>query len=198
MHTAAPAKDRRGPPPRGSAAVAEDQPPVIRLTGQTSYEVSTEGTVAKLTSDFGVLEGDAEALGALAKAAGRAVWALRDSSNDLPTRPLYIPAEVKDAAEKKAGTEHRSLAAVMRDGFAKYMAGGIEPVKPTRAPRKAPGTKPAKSLPSTSIRMADDEWKPIEDRCKADKERLKFLVNPSRVITQYLRDDYLGEQLPQE
>ncbi|WP_435245194.1 hypothetical protein [Streptomyces tendae] len=178
--------------------MAAEQPPVIRLTGQTPYEVSTEGTVARITSDFGVLEGDAEALGALAKVAGRAVWALRDSSNDLPTRPLYIPAEVKDAAEKKAGTEHRSLAAVMRAGFAKYMAGEIEPVKPKRAPRKAPGVKPVKSVPSTSIRMADSEWTPIEERCKADKERLKFLVNPSRVITQYLRDDYLGLTPDQE
>ncbi|MER0443135.1 hypothetical protein ABR738_00840 [Streptomyces sp. Edi4] len=178
--------------------MAEEQPPVIRLTGQTPYEVTTEGPVAKLTSDFGVLEGDAEALGNLAKAAGRAVWALRDSSNDLPTRPLYIPSEVKDAAEKKASAEHRSLAAVMREGFTQYMAGQLEPVKPTRAPRKAPGEKPVKSVPSTSIRMADDEWKPIEDRCKADKERLKFLVNPSRVITQYLRDDYVGGKPSQE
>ncbi|MCZ0983899.1 hypothetical protein O1L60_44860 [Streptomyces diastatochromogenes] len=178
--------------------MAEEQPPVIRLTGETSYEVTTEGTLAKLTSDFGVLEGDAEALGALARAAGRAVWALRDSSGDLPTRPLYIPAEIKEAAEKKAGTEHRSLASVMRDGFAKYVAGEIEPVKPTRAPRKAPGEKPAKTLPSASVRMSDDDWKPIEARCKADKERLKFLVNPSRVITQYLRDNYLAGQPNQE
>ncbi|MFF2331957.1 MULTISPECIES: hypothetical protein [unclassified Streptomyces] len=178
--------------------MAEHQPPVIRLTGQTSYEVTTEGSVAKLTSDFGMLEGDAEALGALAKAAGRAVWALRDSSGDLPARPLYIPADVKDAAEKKAGTEHRSLAAVMREGFAKYVAGDIEPVKPVRAPRRAPGEKPAKSLPSASVRMSDDDWRPIEDRCRADKERLKFLVNPSRVITQYLRDDYLAGPPDQE
>ncbi|MEV1040407.1 hypothetical protein AB0J01_27710 [Streptomyces sp. NPDC050204] len=193
-NTTAQARGRRGPPPRGFVAVA-DQPPVIRLTGQTSYEVTTEGKIVTLTFDGGVLQGDAEAMGALAKTAGRAVWALRD---DLPTHPLYIPADVKEAAEKKASGEHRSLAAVMREGFAKYLAGDIEPVKPVRAPRRAPGERPSKSLPSASVRMSEDDWKPIEARCQADKARLKFLVNPSRVITQYLRDDYLAGQMNQQ
>lgn len=190
--TAAPAKDRRGPPSRGSAAVA-DEPTVFRLTDQTSYQVSAEAGVAQLTTDFGVLEGDAEAFGALARAAGRAVWAVRDESGDLPPRPLYIPTDVKDAAEKKARSEQRTLADVLREGFSKYVAGGIEPVKPVRAPRRAPGEKPVKSVPSASLRMSDEDWAPIEARCLADKERLKFLVNPSRVITQYLRDDYLAD-----
>jgi hypothetical protein len=185
---------------RGFAAVAEAQPPVpvFRLTDETSYEVTTEGGVAKLTTDFAVLEGNAEALGALARAAGRAVWQLRDSSGDLPARPLYIPSEVKDAAERKAKREHRNLADVLRDGFTKYLEGGIEPVKPTRAPRRPPGEKAPKTLPSASLRMSDEDWTPIEKRCKADKERLKFLVNPSRVITQYLRDDYLAGESDQE
>ncbi|MCF1592415.1 hypothetical protein [Streptomyces muensis] len=180
--------------------MADEQPsvPVFRLTDKTSYEVIAEGGVAKLKTDFGVLEGSADAFGALARAAGRAVWAVRDDSGDLPSRPLYIPQDVKDAAEKKAKREHRSLADVLRGGFTKYLEGGITPVKPVRAPRRAAGEKPVKSLPSASLRMSDDDWAPIEARCKADKERLKFLVNPSRVITQYLREDYLAGELDQE
>lgn len=196
--TVAPASIRRAPPSRGSAAVADEQPPVFRLTDQTSYEVTAEGGVAKMKTDFGVLEGDAAAFGALARAAGRAVWRMRDESGDLPSRPLYIPLDVKEAAERKASRERKALADVMREGFAKYLAGDIEPVKPVRAPRRASGEKPAKSLPSASLRMSDDDWAPIDARCKADKERLKFLVNPSRVITQYLRDDYLGGEAGQE
>ncbi|WP_333745523.1 hypothetical protein [Streptomyces sp. IBSBF 2950] len=180
--------------------MADEQPPipVFRLTAQTTYEVTAEGGVAKLTTDFGVIEGDAEAFGSLARAAGRAVWSVRDDSGDLPSRPLYIPQDVKDAAEKKAKREHRSLADVLRGGFALYLEGRIEPVKPVRAPRRAPGEKPVKSLPSASLRMSDEDWTPIEERCKADKERLKFLVNPSRVIAQYLREDYLAGELNQE
>ncbi|MBI0311648.1 hypothetical protein [Streptomyces javensis] len=173
--------------------MADEQPPVIRLTDQTSYEVTAEGGAAKIVSDFGILIGDSAAFGALAKAAGRAVWAVRDAENDMPPRPLYIPQEVKEAAERKARSERRDLAVVMRDGFKRYIDGGIEPVKPKRAPRRAPGEKPTKSLPSASLRMSDEDWAPIESRCKADKERLNFLVNPSRVITQYLRDDYCAD-----
>jgi hypothetical protein len=197
-YATAPVRVRRGPPSRGSTAVAEEQPPVFRLSERTAYTVTAEAGVAKLTTDFGVIEGTAEAFGALARAAGRAVWTLRDESGDLPSRPLYIPQDVKDAADKKAKREHHNLADALRAGFAKYLAGDIEPVKPVRAPRRAPGDKPAKSAPSASLRMTDEDWAPIEARCKADKERLKFLVNPSRVITQYLREDYLAGELDQE
>ncbi|MDX3165979.1 hypothetical protein PV516_19515 [Streptomyces scabiei] len=180
--------------------MADEQPllPVFRLTAQTPYEVTTEGGLVKLRTDFAVLEGDADAFGALARAAGRTVWAVRDDSGDLPSRPLYIPTDVKTAAEKKAKREHRSLSDVLKAGYAKYLEGGIEPVKPVRAPRRAPGDKPVKALPSASLRISDEDWEPIEARCKADKERLKFLVNPSRVITQYLREDYLAGELDQE
>lgn len=177
--------------------MAEEQP-VFRLSDQTSYQLSVEGGVAKLTTSFGVLEGDVEGFGALANAAGRAVWALRDDANDLPARPLYVPTAVKEAAERKARSEHRKLADVLRAGFTLYLEGGLEPVKPVRAPRRPAGEKPAKSMPSVSLRMSNDDWQPIEARCKADKERLKFLVNPSRVITQYLRDVYLAGELVQE
>jgi hypothetical protein len=197
-YATAPVRVRRGPPSRGSTAVAEVQPPVFRLSEQTAYTVTAEAGIAKLTTTFGVLVGDAEAFGALARAAGRAVWAVRDESGDLPSRPLYIPQDVKEAAEKKAKREHRSLADVLRAGFAKYLAGDIEPVKPVRAPRRTPNEKPVKSTPSASLRMTDEDWAPIEARCKDDKERLKFLVNPSRVITQYLREDYLAGELDQE
>jgi hypothetical protein len=81
----------------------------------------------------------------------------------------------------------------MRAGLAQYVAGGIEPLKPLRAPRPAPGGKPVKSKPSTSLRAGDDEWTQVEARCTQDTERLKFKVNPSRVITQYLRDTYLAD-----
>ncbi|MFF4409744.1 hypothetical protein [Streptomyces sp. NPDC001404] len=174
--------------------MADRQPPVFRLTDKTSYEVTAEeGGTARIVTDFGVFTGDAAAFGLLAKAAGRAVWAVRDAENDLPARPLYIPAEVKDAAEKKARSEQRTLADVLRAGFKAYLDGEIEPVKPMRAPRRAPGEKPAKSLPTASLRMSNEDWAPIEARCKADKERLKFLVNPSRVVTQYLRDEYCAQ-----
>ncbi|MER5302178.1 hypothetical protein ABT039_22345 [Streptomyces lasiicapitis] len=178
--------------------MAEEQPPVFRLTSQTSYAIIAEGGIAKLVTDFGVLEGDAEAFSALARAAGRARWAVHDDTDDMPARPLYIPAEVKDAAEKKAKSEGRNLADVLRTGFAKYLADGFEPVKPVRARRRAPGEKPSKVLPSASLRATDETWEPIEARCREDKERLKFLVNPSRVITQYLREDYLAGELDQE
>ncbi|MFJ2752767.1 hypothetical protein [Streptomyces sp. NPDC087297] len=179
--------------------MADEQPPVFRLNDQTEYQLSkAEGGVAKLTTSFGVLVGSAEEFGALAKAAGRAVWALRDDSNDLPTRPLYVPLAVKEATERKAKRERRNVADVLRAGFAKYMAGEIEPVRPVRAPRRAPGEAPVKSVPSVSLRASDEEWAPIEDRCKSDKARLGFLVNPSRVITQYLREDYLASETYQE
>ncbi|MEU2453841.1 hypothetical protein ABZ605_27660 [Streptomyces sp. NPDC012765] len=179
--------------------MADEQPPVFRLTDQTEYKLTkTSDGVAQLTASFGILEGSAEEFSALAKAAGRAVWALRDDSNDLPSRPLYVPPAVKEAADRKAKRERRSLADVMRDGFAKYLAGEIEPTRPVRAPRRAPGEKPVKSVPSVSLRVSDEEWAPIEERCKSDKARLKFLVNPSRVITQYLREDYLAGETFQE
>ncbi|MFD6534890.1 hypothetical protein [Streptomyces goshikiensis] len=179
--------------------MADEQPPVFRLTDQTEYKLSkAKDGVAKLTTSFGVLVGSAEEFGALAKAAGRAVWALRDDSNDLPTRPLYVPLAVKEAAERKAKRERRSLADVMRDGFAKYLAGEIEPARPVRAPRRAPGEAPVRSVPSVSLRVSKEGWEPIEQRCKDDKARLKFGVNPSRVITQYLREDYLAGETYQE
>ncbi|MFD5878441.1 hypothetical protein [Streptomyces yangpuensis] len=180
--------------------MADEQPTVFRLNDQTTYELANaKDGVAQLRTSFGVvLEGDAEAFGALAKAAGRAVWALRDDSGDLPARPLYVPASVKEATEKKAKRERRSVADVLRTGFAKYVAGEIEPVKPVRAPRRPPGEKPVKSVPSISLRVGDDEWGPIEQRCKDDKARLGFGVNPSRVITQYLREDYLAGEAYQE
>lgn len=57
---------------------ADEQPPVFRLTSQICYEVSSAGEEARLVADFGVFTGDSGAFGALAKAAGRAVWAVRD------------------------------------------------------------------------------------------------------------------------
>ncbi|MGW0778027.1 hypothetical protein ACWD01_31290 [Streptomyces sp. NPDC002835] len=74
---------------------------------------------------------------------------------------------------------------------AKYIAGELEPLKPARAPRPTTGGKP-ESKPSTSLRAGDDEWTHVEARCAQDTERLGFHVNPSRVITQYLRDTYLA------
>jgi hypothetical protein len=41
--------------------------------------------------------------------------------------------------------------------------------------------------------MVTDEWAQVEARCAQDTERLRFHVNPSRVITQYLRDTYLAD-----
>lgn len=198
-NTTAPDTVRRGPPSRGIPAVADEQPPVFRLTDQTEYKLTkTADGVAHLATSFGVLVGSAEEFGALAKAAGRAVWALRDDSNDLPSRPLYIPLAVKEAADRKAKRERRSLADVMRDGFATYLAGGLEPTRPVRAARRGPGEEPVRAVPSVSLRVSNEEWAPIEERCKSDKARLKFLVNPSRVITQYLREDYLAGETIQE
>lgn len=68
----------------------------------------------------------------------------------------------------------------MRAGLAQYVAGGIEPLKPIRAPRPAPGGKPVKSNPTTSLRAVDDAWAQIEARCTQDTERLRFHINPSR------------------
>ncbi|NUK23694.1 hypothetical protein [Streptomyces lunaelactis] len=170
--------------------MAEELTPVFHLPDRAAYEVSTQGGTVRLTTSFGVLEGDAAAFAALARAANRAA---RHGTGELPSRPLYIPQDIKEAAEKKARHEQRTLADVMRAGIAHYVAGGIEPLKPARSPRPAPGGKPAKSMPSTSLRAGHNEWTRVEARCAQDTERLGFHVNPSRVITQYLRDTYLAD-----
>lgn len=108
---------------------------VFHLTDRTPYEVTPQGATIRLTTDFGILEGDAAAFAALAQAANRA--ARHGGTREASSRPLYIPKDIKEAAEKKAGNEHRTLADVMRAGFAQYVAGGIEPLKPIRAPRPA-------------------------------------------------------------
>ncbi|MFF3731006.1 hypothetical protein ACFYXM_11945 [Streptomyces sp. NPDC002476] len=106
-----------------------------------------------------------------------------------PARPLYVPAEVKKEADAKAGAESRTLAMVIREGFTLYRYGHLEPVKPKRAAAGSVGG--TKSLPPTSVRIPPVEWDWILERCTADKARLGFLVNPSRVATQFLRDVYL-------
>jgi hypothetical protein len=171
--------------------VAEEPTPVFHLSDRTPYEVTTQSGTIRLTTDFGVLEGDAAAFAALAQAANRA--ARHGGTREATSRPLYIPNDIKEAAEKKAGNEHRTLADVMRAGLALYVAGGIEPLKPIRTQRPAPGGKPVKSKPSTSLRAGDAEWAQVEARCTEDTERLRFHVNPSRVLTQYLRDTYLAD-----
>ncbi|TQE33116.1 hypothetical protein [Streptomyces ipomoeae] len=117
-----------------------------------------------------------------------------------PARPLYVPAEVKQLAEARAKAESRSLTSVIRfEGFVLYRYGHLEPVKPKRAPAGSLGG--AKSVPPTSVRFPAVEWDRIMERCAADKLRLGFLVNPSRVATQFLRDVYLAApavQVPAE
>ncbi len=107
-----------------------------------------------------------------------------------PARPLYVPAEVKQAADARAVAESRTLTMVIREGFTLYRYGHLEPVKPKRAPAGSVGG--SKALPPTSVRIPPVEWARILERCAADKQRLGFLVNPSRVATQFLRDVYLA------
>ncbi|MFJ2278768.1 hypothetical protein ACIOEZ_31990 [Streptomyces sp. NPDC087866] len=107
-----------------------------------------------------------------------------------PARPLYVPAEVKQEADTRAGAESRTLATVIREGFTLYRYGHLEPVKPKRAAAGSVGG--TKALPPTSVRIPPVEWARILERCAADKARLGFLVNPSRIATQFLRDVYLA------
>ncbi|MDJ0466122.1 hypothetical protein [Streptomyces sp. H27-C3] len=107
-----------------------------------------------------------------------------------PARPLYVPAEVKQQADTRAGAESRSLTTVIREGFTLYRHGHLEPVKPQRAPAGSVGG--SKALPPTSVRIPPVEWALILERCTVDKQRLGFLVNPSRIATQFLRDVYLA------
>ncbi|WP_282792941.1 hypothetical protein [Streptomyces sp. CC224B] len=113
-----------------------------------------------------------------------------------PARPLYVPAEVKQQSDARASAESRTLAMVIREGFTLYRYGHLEPVKPKRAPAGSVGG--SKAMPPTSVRVHPAEWAQILERCAADKQRLGFLVNPSRVATQFLRDVYLAAPAPGE
>ncbi|MEJ8654631.1 hypothetical protein WKI65_43025 [Streptomyces sp. MS1.AVA.3] len=117
-----------------------------------------------------------------------------------PARPLYVPAEVKQEADTRARAESRTLATVIREGLTLYRHGHLEPVKPKRAPAGSVGG--SKALPPTSVRIPPVEWARILERCTSDKQQLGFLVNPSRIATQFLRDVYLAappaEKVPAE
>jgi hypothetical protein len=108
---------------------------------------------------------------------------------------LYVPAEVKTQADARAEAESRTLTRVIRfECFALYRHGHFTPVKPKRAPAGSLGG--SKSMPPTSVRFPGFEWAEIMDRCARDKERLGFLVNPSRIAAQFLREQYLVGPAP--
>lgn len=173
--------------------------PEIRLEADAPYAVEppAPGEAALLTP-FGRLVGPIRAFQRLERALEGARRA-GGAGGTPPSRPLYIPEEILDAARTKAASEFRDLTDVVSDGLRKYMARQLEPHKPARAAARPPGPDgkpPKKKQPNCSVRWHDDEWNPLMARCAADKSRLGWAVTPSKVVTQYLMEDYLPQTPP--
>jgi hypothetical protein len=113
-------------------------------------------------------------------------------------RSLRLDPDVKSRAASKAEADRLDFADVVKVGWAQFMAGQIEPQKPIRRPARTrvEGEELEQNLASTSVRATDEEWTPLLEWCKAESARRGWRVNPSRLATQYLRDEFLKDAPP--
>ena len=114
------------------------------------------------------------------------------------TRTLYVDEDTMTRSMAKAEELGMVFTAVLKTGWARFMAGLIEPKKQTRY-RAAAGVEAGQQKKSpTTIRVRDSEWQPLVDWCREETVRRGWRVTPSRLATQYLREEFLEAAPPAE
>lgn len=117
-----------------------------------------------------------------------------ESAADAPTRTMSVDRQLRDHSVTEAKRQNLLHAAILRNGFRDYVNGDLEPTRPVRAQYGQGSSKT-----TMSVRVDDDLWSRVLEKCDEDSDTRGWKVKPGDVATSILMRRFpLGGGQPAE